>query len=346
MKLISKLLLLVSLLFPSFSFSQQIVGAGSTAAQPLYTKWSVHYPTSNGYKLTYQAVGSAAGVKQIEDHAVDFGTSDFAPSAAELRKNKLICFPIAITGVVPVFNLPGIKAGDLQLTGELLAGIYSHKIRTWNDPALVALNPSLAQVKFAITTIAIRSGSGTTYNFTDYLTKVSSSWRNDFGRNLTMQWPTETVLVNGSAEVVTAVKQTPGAIAYVDYSYVAQEKLSYVKLSNHDGRVVSPKAENFAAAVTGSSWKDGQSYDETLTNMPGLQSWPITMGTFVLIPQVSDQPERTIAALKFFTWIFMKGDALANDTDFVRVPDRVQAHVYGDLTKITDTKGQTLHWNM
>lgn len=328
------------------AFAADINGAGSSAAAPIYTKWADHYAQKSGAKLNYQPVGSSAGVKQIKARSVDFGASDVALANDELQKEKLVCFPSAISGVVPVINLPGVKAGQLQLTGEILAAIYARRITRWNDPAILALNPGAALPKIAIVPVARQDGSGTTYNFTDYLSKMSPAWSGEFGTNFTIKWPTDTTQVKGSAAMAATVSQTAGAIGYIDYSYVVQDQLAYVKLKNREGKFVAPGAAGFASALEHSSWKTKASYEEMLTDKPGASSWPITMGTFVVLPQIALNPEQTIAALKFFTWAFIKGDEIVNGTNFVRLPDRVQARIYKELTRISDKNGKPLQWSM
>jgi phosphate transport system substrate-binding protein len=263
-----------------------------------------------------------------------------------MRTFKLICFPSAISGVVPIINLPGMKQGELQLTGEILADIFSRKVTKWNDAEIAAVNPGVALPKLPIVAVVRQDGSGTTYNFTDYLSKMSKPWKDTYGRNFTITWPSDATQVKGSGGIVTAVKQSVGAIGYVDYNYVVQEKLNYAKVQNRDGKFVAPTGDAFESALNNSTWKSQATFEEMLTDKPGAHSWPITMGTFVIVPQTTSDPEKTIAALKFFTWAFMKGDKLVSNIDFVRLPDRVQARIYNELTKITDTSGAPLHWNM
>lgn len=341
---LKRILITALFLLPCSSFAD-ISGAGSSAAKPLYTKWAEYYAQTGGAKLNYQPVGSSAGLKQIKEKAVDFGASDVAPPPDDLKRDKLICFPSAISGVVPVINLPGIKSGEIILNGEVLADIFAHKITKWNDPAIAALNQGVGLPKSTIITVVRQDGSGTTYNFTDYLSKVSPNWKTSFGRNFTITWPADSVAVKGSGSIVSTVKQTSSSIGYIDYNYVTQEKLTYVRMLNRDGKVVAPKAEAFAAALNNSSWKNAN-FEDMLTDKPGPNTWPITMGTFVLLPQVATDPDKTIAALKFFTWSFIKGDAIVGDLDFVRLPDRVQARIYNELTKITDASGKPLNWGM
>jgi phosphate transport system substrate-binding protein len=324
----------------------EITGAGSSAAKPLYTKWAGLYGQRTGTTLHYQAIGSSGGIKKIKEGSIDFGASDVALSVEDLKKAKLVCFPSAISGVVPVINIRGIKTGAVQLTGEILADIFARKITKWNDPAIVAINPGLSMPQTPIVVVVRQDGSGTTFNFTDYLSKVSPSWRDAFGKNFTIKWPDDVMRVEGSSGVVSAVKQTAGAIGYVDYSYVVQNALIYAKLKNHDGRYIAPGPVGFAAALNNSAWKSKAAFEEMLTDKPGIHSWPITMGTFVIMPQAVKNSTRAISTLKFFTWAFMKGDQIVTQMDFVQLPDLVQARIYNELTKITDAKGNPLQWSM
>jgi phosphate transport system substrate-binding protein len=322
-----------------------ITGAGSSAAAPLYTKWAALYQQHSGTTLKYQSVGSSAGIKQIKARAAGFGASDVALSREELQKEKLICFPSAISGVVPVVNIPGVKSGDLQLTGELLADIFARKILYWNDARITAINPGVRLPKMAIVAVVRQDGSGTTYNFTDYLSKISASWKAGFGTNFTVSWPADAVQAKGSSAVSSTVKHTAGAIGYIDYNYVVQDQLAYAKLRNREGRVVAPSALTFGSALSHSSWQTAARFDEMLTDKAGPSSWPITMGTFVIVPMVANDPASMIATLKFFTWAFMKGDGIVDGMDFVRLPDQVQARIYTELTSITDRNGKPLQWS-
>ncbi len=319
-------------------------GVGSSAAKPLYVKWADTYTQQGKIKLSYQASGSAEGIKQIKARATDFGASDVALSADELKRDKLISFPSAISGVVPVFNLPEVKSGELRLSGEALADIFSRKITTWNDPALVALNPGVNLPKKPIVLIVRQDGSGTSYNFTDYLSQVSPNWKITYGRNFTVKWPQEAVQAKGTSEVISTLKQTVGSISYVDYKFVAQEKLSYAQMKNRDGKFIAPSSKAFASALQNSPWRNNGAFEESLSNRPGAGSWPITAGTFVVLPQASNNPANTIAMLKFFSWAFVKGDHLADSADFVALPDAVQARIFVELLKVTDAKGKPLEW--
>lgn len=333
------------ILFSSSVLAQDFTAAGSSAARPLYLKWAETYGQKNNIKLNYQASSSAEGVKQIKAKAVDFGASDVALSADEIKREKLLNFPSAVSGIAPVVNLSEVKNGELRLSGEVLADIYARKITKWNDSAIAALNPGVNLPKTGITVVARQDGSGTTYNFTDYLTSVSPEWKTGFGRNMSIKWAADVQQVKGSSEMVSTVKQTAGAIGYVDYKYAAQEKLSTVQLKNREGKFVAPNGRSFAAAVHNSAWRTSGNFEDSLINRPGNSSWPITAGTFVVLPSSTNNPQNTIAMLKFFSWAFLKGDHLADSADFVALPDAVQARVFGELMKVTDARGKTLQWS-
>src|SRR5471032_929602 len=297
-----------------------ITGAGSSAAQPLYAKLADASVKHGAAKLNYQPVGSAAGIRQIKQGSVDFGASDVALGAQELNQDQLVCFPTAISGVVPVVNLAGVKSGELQLSGELLAS--------------------------AIVVLARSDGSGTTYNFSDYLSRVSPAWKRDYGRNFSIAWAGQIVGAKGSGGMVAALKQTPGAIGYVDFSYVVRDKLAYARVRNADGQFVAPSALGFAAALDNSAWQSRGAYEEMLTDKPGAATWPITMGTFVIVPKVAARPDAMIATLKFFTWGFLYGDTIIGGMNFVRLPDRVQARIFSEFATIRDARGQSLNWSL
>lgn len=324
----------------------ELRGAGSSAAQPLYTALSTLYAKSDKTVFLYQPSGSSDGLKQIKAGTVDFGATDIAMSPEERKAARLISFPTAISGVVPVLNVPGVRKGQLQLTGEVLAELFSRKIVKWNDPKLRALNPGVTLPDLAVTVIARQDGSGTTYNFSDYLSKASAAWQSGFGRNFTITWPAGTTLVKGSSGAVAALKQTSGAITYVDYQYAVKEALAFPQLKNRDGKFVSPGAAGFSAALANSGWVGRAAYEEMLTDKPGAATWPITTGTFIVLPQTSSKPEQTIAAIKFFTWGFIHGDAAVGKADFVRLPDAVQGRIFGELTTITDSAGAPLKWSL
>ena len=264
--------------------------------------------------------------------------------AADLKKHALLQFPSAISGVAVVYNLPGVRHGELQLTGELIAQIFSGKITSWNDNRLQAANPKLKLPARDIEVVVRQDGSGTTYNFSDYLSKNSPAWRTEMGRDFMMRWPANFNANKGSAAVAAAVRKNTYSISYIDYNYVTQDKLDAAQIQNRDGKFVSPNGESFSAALQNSSWKTQGNFDETLTDKPGPKSWPITMGTFVIIPQVTATPAQTRTVLQFFTWAFMNGDRLVSNADFVRLPDAVQARIFRDMYSVTGKDGKTLNF--
>lgn len=332
--------------FPALTRAADIMGAGSSAASPLYKKWAEAYKEKTSMTLDYQPVGSSAGLKQIKARTVDFGASDVAQTAAELKKENLIQFPSAISGVVPVINLPGVRARDLKLSGELLSRIFERKITRWNDPDIVSLNQGLALPGKDIEVIVRSDGSGTTYNFTNYLSKLSAEWQKTYGNNFTIQWHKELKQVKGSSGIVAEVKKTPYSISYVDYNYVVQDKLDFAKLKNKDGKFIMPSAESFAAALNASDWKKSGNFEETLTDKAGPKAWPIAMGTFVILQKSAVNLDKTSATLKFFTWSFINGDHLVGAVDFVRLPDAIQARVFKEMTTVTDSAGKPLNWTV
>lgn len=327
----------------SFAHAQStIAGAGSSAAAPIYRIWAREYQKATGAALAYDAVGSSAGLKRIKAGETGFGASDIAPSEAELATDGLVLFPVAITGIAPVVNLPHIADGQLRLTEEVLARIFMGEIDKWSAPEIRQLNPGLALPELPIKLVARSDGSGTSYNFTDYLAKASPAWKQRFGAKAQIAWPAGVIAVKGSDGVVKAVKETVGAIGYVDYGYVADNKLAAASMRNEEGEFVRPTVQAFQAALAASDWSSKGAFTSTLTAQRGKTSWPITMGTFILVPRVTDKPEQTQAALRFFVWAFNHGDSLVQQASFVRLPDRVQASAFRAITSVRDKAGKPL----
>jgi phosphate transport system substrate-binding protein len=326
--------------------AQTLSGAGSSAAAPIYRSWGEKYQQQGGPSLNYESIGSSAGVKKIKANETGFGASDVAPSGAELAKAGLVLFPIAITGISPVVNLPKINSGQIRLSGAVLAKIFLGEISTWSDPALAELNPKLALPNLPIKVVVRSDGSGTTYNFADYLAKVSATWKTKYGVKSSFQWPANFLASKGSDGVVSSVKQNLGAIGYVDYGYVKANQLASVDMSGADGDLVRPSVASFRTAMLHSDWSSGGSFSSTLTNIPAKGAWPITMGTFALVPKISQDPQRTRLALQFFVWAFLNGDALVQDNNFVRLPDRVQALAFKVIASVKDSSGKTLQLNL
>lgn len=337
-------LLLACLLAPAQS--AEIKGAGSSAAQPLYTALLGVYAKSEPVTLAYEPSGSTDGLKKMRSNSVDFGATDVALTAEQRASAKLLCFPTAISGVVPVVNLPGLRKGQMRLTGEVLADLFSRKITKWSDPQIKALNPGLVLPDLAVSVIVREDGSGSTFNFTDYLSKVSPAWKTAFGRNFRIVWADGVTKVKGSSGVVAEFKKISGAIAYVDYQYAEKSGLAAAALKNREGKFVTAGRASFSSALNNSAWITSGTYEEMLTDKAGGLSWPITTSTFVLVPQVSANPEKTIAALKFFTWGFIHGEAIVGKSEFVRLPDVVQGRIYGELTGVKDAAGEPLKWSL
>jgi phosphate transport system substrate-binding protein len=323
-----------------------ISGAGSSAAAPIYRSWAAEYAKESGVTLDYEAIGSSAGLKKIRAGVTAFGASDVAPSQAELDKDAMVLIPMAITGVVPVIHLP--KSGDieLRLTGELLARIFLGSITQWNAPEIVQLNPGLVLRDWPIRVVVRSDGSGTTHNFADYLAQRSPQWKSERGVKSSYAWPAGFLAVKGSDGVVKAVRETPGAIGYVDFGYVRENKLHVVALKNSAGEFVLPSTTGFRSALSNSEWVSQGSFGSMLTDKAGLATWPITMGTFVVFPKISDQPEMTLRALQFFVWAFLHGDSLVQKNNFVRLPDRVQAAAFKAITSIKDRSGHPLNLSL
>lgn len=322
--------------------SQTIAGAGSSAAAPIYHSWAQAYQKATGAVLAYESVGSSAGLKKIRANETGFGASDVAPSDAELAKDGLVIFPVAVTGIAPVVNLPKIGEDQLRLTGDVLARIFLGEITKWNAPEIATLNPARSLPDGPIQVVVREDGSGTTYNFADYLAKISPVWKSRYGVKTSFNWPANFIAVKGSGGVVKAVKETVGSIGYVDYGYVKENMLTAVQVMNADGEFTKPSISAFRKALLGSEWANKGTFTTTLTNQHGKDAWPITMGTFVVMPKVADKPEQSLPVLKFFVWAFLNGDGLVQANNFVRLPDRVQAFAFKAISSVRDKAGQPI----
>jgi len=300
----------------------QISGAGATFPYPVYAKWADAYANATGVKLNYQSIGSGGGIKQIEAGTVDFGATDAPLSADDLAKNGLVQWPMVMGGVVPVVHIAGVNPGDIKLTGAVLANIFLGKISKWNDAAIVALNPTVKLPAEDITVIARSDGSGTTFNFTNYLAAVSPDWKSSVGVNTAVQWPVG-LAGKGNEGVANYVAQLDGTIGYVEYAYALQNKLSYTQMQNKDGNFVSPTAEGFSSAAANADWVHTPGYGVVLGNQPGAKSWPITAATFILVHAKNEKPESVVESLKFFDWSFKNGQQMAADLSYVPMPDSV-----------------------
>jgi len=308
----------------TLGLAQDITGAGATFPAPVYAKWADAYHKSSGAKINYQSVGSGAGIKQITSKTVDFGASDMPLSDAELAKNGLLQFPTVIGGVVPVVNIKGIAPGQMKLTGQVLGDIFLGKITKWNDPALTALNPGVPLPDAEIAVVRRADGSGTTFIFTNYLSKVNADWKAKVGEGTAVNWPTGAG-GKGNEGVAAFVQRLPNAIGYLEYAYVKQNKMTYTLLRNRDGNFVPPSDDAFKAAAAGADWN--KTFFQITTEQPGKDAWPITNPTYILMHKTQDKPASAVAALKFFDWAYSSGDKMADELDYVPLPDTVKALV-------------------
>jgi phosphate transport system substrate-binding protein len=317
--------------------AQEITGAGATFPAPLYAKWADAYHKATGARINYQSVGSGAGLRQIRGKTVDFGASDMPLTDDELKKDGLVQFPTVIGGVVPVFNIPGIPSRQLRLTGPVLGDIYLGKITKWNDPAIVALNPGLKLPDAQISPVRRADGSGTTFIFTNYLSKVSPEWKTKVGEGTAVNWPVGAG-GKGNEGVSAFVQRLPNSIGYVEYAYAKQNKMSYALMQNASGAFVAPEDTAFKAAAAGADWN--KSFYQILTNQPGKDAWPITGATFIMMHMTQDKPQQAAAALRFFDWAFASGDKMSDELDYVPLPDSVEALIRQQWSKITDASGK------
>ncbi|NTX25814.1 phosphate ABC transporter substrate-binding protein PstS [Burkholderia pyrrocinia] len=317
-----------------------ITGAGSTFAAPIYTKWADAYKKAGGGKVNYQGIGSSGGLKQIVAKTVDFAGSDAPLKDDELAKEGLFQFPTVIGGVVPVVNVPGVKSGELTLSGPLLGDIYLGKIKKWNDPAIAALNPKVKLPDTDIAVVRRADGSGTSFIWTNYLSKVNGEWKSKIGEGTTVNWPTGTG-GKGNDGVAAFVQRLPGAIGYVEWAYAKKNNMTYTALKNSTGTVVEPKTETFKAAAAGANWS--KSFYQILTDEPGKDAWPVVGATFVLLHAKQDKPEQGTETLKFFDWAFRNGNQAATDLDYISLPDPVVSEIRKQWkAKIKDASGKAL----
>ncbi|MBM9914129.1 MAG: phosphate ABC transporter substrate-binding protein PstS [Stenotrophomonas indicatrix] len=297
----------------------EVSGAGASFIFPLVSKWSADYNTATGAKINYQSIGSGGGIAQIKAGTVDFGSSDKPLSSDELAQAGLAQFPSAIGGVVPVVNIDGLEAGKLRLSGALLADIFLGKVKTWNDPAIVAANPGVTLPDGKITIVHRSDGSGTTFNFSNYLSKVSPEWKSKVGEGTSVQWP-DGVGGKGNEGVASYVKQIKGSIGYVELAYALQNAMPYASLQNAAGTWVQPNAETFAAAAASADWASAKDFNLVITNAPGEQAWPITATNFMLMQKKPKDAKRNQDALAFFKWAFESGQTQANELHYVPLP--------------------------
>ena len=322
------------------AMAQDVTGAGATFPAPLYAKWAGDYNKATGVKINYQSVGSGAGIKQIDAKTVAFGASDMPLKDDELAKKGQMQFPTVIGGVVPVVNIKGIAPGQLKLNGQVLGDIYLGKITKWNDAAVKALNPSLPLPDAAIAVVRRADGSGTSFIFTNYLSKVNAEWKSKVGEGTAVNWPTGAG-GKGNEGVAAFVGRLPNSLGYVEYAYVKQNKMTYALMQNAAGNFVAPEDTAFKAAAAGAEWS--KSFYQILTNQQGKDAWPLTGATFILMHKVQDKPADAVATLKFFEWAYKNGDKTADDLDYVPMPAVVKTQIEKAWGEIKDASGKPVY---
>src|SRR3954463_12545051 len=319
-----------------------ISGAGATFPYPIYAKWADAYKKETGHGMNYQSIGSGGGIKQIQSKTVTFGASDMPLKPEALAKSGLVQFPTVVGGDVPVVNLEGVKPGGLKLDGTTLAKIFLGEIKSWDDPAIAKLNPDAKLQKQAIVVVHRSDGSGTTFIWTDYLSKVSADWKSEVGANTSVEWPAG-IGAKGNEGVANNVANTKGAIGYVEYAYAKQNKMTSVNMINKDGKSVAPSAAAFQAAAGNADWEKPDHYYVILTDQSGADSWPIAGATFILIHTQPQDAAAATEALKFFAWAYKNGDKMAEDLDYVPMPDKVVNSIQKMWsTEIKDSSGKPL----
>jgi phosphate transport system substrate-binding protein len=324
---------------PSVS-AADITGAGATFPAPIYAKWADAYQKATGNKINYQSIGSGGGIKQITAKTVEFGASDMPMKPEDLEKNGLMQFPTVIGGVVPVVNLPDVKPGQMKLTGAVLADIYLGKVAKWNDKAIADLNPGVKLPDQAIAVVRRADGSGTSFIFTNYLSKVSEEWKQKVGEGTAVQWPVG-LGGKGNEGVSAFVQRMPGSIGYVEYAYAKQNKMAHTMMQNAAGTFVGPDDTTFKAAAAGADWAKSAFY-QILTLQAGKDSWPITGATFILIHKTQEKPELAAEVLKFFEWSYKNGAKMADELDYVPMPESVVKLIHAAWGQIKDTSGKAV----
>jgi phosphate transport system substrate-binding protein len=327
------------------AIAADISGAGASFPYPIYAKWADAYKKETGIAVNYQSVGSGEGIKQIQNKDVTFGASDMPLAEGDLDMHGLVQFPTVIGGVVAEVNVDGVKAGDLTLDGPTLAKIFLGEIKSWNDAALRKLNPTLKLPSQAIAVVHRSDGSGATFVFTNYLSKMSVDWRTKVGSITSVEWPIG-IRARGNEGVTSTVASIKGSIGYVEYTYAKQNKLSTTKLMNKDGKAVAPTTESFTAAARSANWEGTPGFGVILTNESGADTWPMTSATFVLMHKQSTDPVGAAEVLKFFNWAYVKGGKMAEELDYVPLPrDVVSAVKKLWLSEIKDASGKPIFWD-
>ena len=321
--------------------AQEITGAGASFPAPIYSKWASDYNKATGVKVNYQSIGSGGGIKQIDSKTVDFGATDMPLTDEVLKTKGQMQFPMVIGGTVPVLNVKGILPGQLKLDSQVLGDIYLGKITKWNDPALKALNPTLPLPDAAIAPVRRADGSGTTFNFTNYLSRVHPEWKAKVGEGAAVNWPVGAG-GKGNEGVAAFVARLPNSIGYVEYSYVKQNKLTYALLKNRDGNFVAPDDDAFKAAAAGADWN--KTFYQLITDQPGKNTWPISTATYILMYNKQDKPANASEALKFFNWAYANGGKAAADLDYVPMPPAVVTAVQKAWGTMTDNAGKAISY--
>jgi phosphate transport system substrate-binding protein len=310
---------IAALAFASTAHATETTGAGSTFVYPIIAKWAADYQTKTGNKVNYQSIGSGGGIAQIKSATVDFGASDMPMKPDELQKLGLSQFPLVIGGVVPVVNIEGLKPGELRFSGPVLADIYLGKIKTWNDPAIQKLNPGLKLPTSAISVVHRSDGSGTTFNWANYLSKVSPQWKDKVGEGTAVEWPIG-IGGKGNEGVAAFVSQTRFSIGYVEYAYAVQNKMTYGLVQNKAGQFIKPDAESFQAAAASADWGGTKDFYLIMTDAPDAKAYPITATVFMLMHKQPKNPERATVAMDFFKWSLESGQKQAESLDYVPLP--------------------------
>ena len=332
------ILSLISLSMPAPA--AEISGAGATFPYPIYAKWAEAYKAKTGVSLNYQSIGSGGGIKQIQSKTVDFGASDMPLKPEDLDKSGLTQFPAIMGGEVMVINLPGINAGDMTLDGPTIANIYLGKVTKWNDPAIAKLNPALKLPSTDIAVVHRSDGSGPTFIFTIYLSKVSPEWKQEVGENTAVEWPTG-IGGKGNEGVAALAARAAGSIGYVEYAYAVQNKLIYTKLISKEGSALLPSSQTFQAAAANADWQKASGFYVLLTDQPGKESWPITGASFILMYKVQEKPENAKTVLSFIDWAYHNGQKMAEDLVYVPMPANVVSVIESSwATNIKDSGGK------
>jgi len=328
----------------SSALAIDLTGAGATFPYPIYAKWAEAYKAKTGVGINYQSIGSGGGIAQIKAKTVDFGASDMPLKPEDLQTAGLTQFPAIIGGVVPIINLEGVAPGAMRLTGAVLGDIYLGKIKNWNDKLIADLNPTLKLPADPITVVRRSDGSGTSFIWTDYLSKVNPDWKQKVGAGTAVAWP-EGVGGKGNEGVAAYVQRIKGSIGYVEYAYAKRNKMTYTQVQNKDGQFVAPDDDTFQAAAAYADWKNAPGFFQILTDQPGKNSWPITGASFILMHTRQDKPQNAVEVLKFFDWALKNGQKMAADLDYVPMPDSVIKVIAESWkTQIKDGSGKAI-WN-